>query len=246
MKNLITALIVLFVVSCKEKEATTLSSQNIVDQSITVSGGELYQRSNISFKFRDRKYMSEIKDNKKVLQRSTKNDSAIILDILGRTGFTRFVNDSVIHLPDSMANSYSNSVNSVHYFANLPYGLNDTAVNKEFLGEIRIKDSDYYKLKVTFDQEDGGDDFDDTYIYWFNKKTFKPDYLAYEFHVNGGGLRFREAYNERYVGGIRFVNYYNFKPKDENTSIFDIDSLYLKEDLELLSKIELEDILVTQ
>jgi len=87
--------------------------------------------------------------------------------------------------------------------------------------ELCTKNS-YYKLKVTFDQDGGGDDFDDTYVYFFNKATFKPDYLAYDFHVNGGGMRFREAYNERYVNGIRFVDYNNMKPIDENSITTDM------------------------
>ena len=124
--------------------------------------------------------------------------------------------------------------------------MNDAAVNKEFLGETEIKGADYYKIKVTFNQAGGGDDFDDTYIYWFNKETFKPDYLAYDFHVDGGGMRFREAYNERYVNGIRFVDYKNLKPKNSNATILQIDSLYTNNQLELLSKIELKNVSVNQ
>jgi len=143
-----------------------------------------------------------------------------------------------------MANKYANSVNSVHYFVALPNGLNDPAVQKELLGEVTVKEKQYHKIKVTFDQNGGGDDFDDIYIYWFNKETWKPDYLAYEFHVDGGGMRFREAFNERYVNGIRFVDYNNYKTKDMETSILKIDSLFEAGSLELLSKIELKNIQV--
>ena len=126
----------------------------------------------------------------------------------------------------------------------LPFGLNDKAVNKTLLGEVKIKDKDYYKVKVTFDQDMGGEDFEDVYLYWFNKQTLKPDYLAYEFHVNGGGQRFREAFNERYVDSIRFVDYNNYKPKVKGTDIMDIDSLFEADGLELLSKIELFELTV--
>ena len=150
-----------------------------------------------------------------------------------------------MQLPDTMSIKYANSVNSVHYFARLPYGLNDPAVRKELIGETTIKDKKYYKVKVTFKEDNGGDDFDDIYFYWFNKETFKPDFLAYKFHVDGGGIRFREAYNERYVGNIRFVDYTNLKPKEMLASIFTIDSLYEAGGMELLSKIELDSIQVT-
>ncbi len=241
-----TLLIVMLVgmISCKQNETTKISAQQIVDKSIEISGGDLYNTSDISFDFRDRKYILERIDGKKVLKRIRKNDTLDLVDIKSPTGFERYINGEAAQLPDSLINSYGNSVNSVHYFAYLPYGLNDPAVNKEYLGEIVIKDKKYYKIKVTFSQENGGDDFDDVYIYWFNTKSYKPDYLAYEFHVNDGGLRFREAFNERTVNGIRFVDYINFKPIKDNQSIYGIDSLFQKGELEILSKIELENVTV--
>ncbi|MEO0528166.1 MAG: DUF6503 family protein [Bacteroidota bacterium] len=244
MKKIVLLLVLVCVFSCQEKEKEVLSAQDIVDRSITVSGGNLYEEREISFRFRERTYISKHINGHKVLKRITKNDSAEVIDVKTNTGFTRSMNDSLVQLSDSMANKYANSVNSVHYFAKLPYGLNDQAVNKEYLGETEMNDTVYYKIKITFDQEGGGEDFEDTYVYWFNKETLKPDYLAYIFHVDGGGLRFRKAYNERYVNGIRFVDYENYRAKDTDASIISIDSLYMKGELELLSKIELKDILV--
>ena len=239
-------IIILFgMISCKQKEATKISAQDIVDKSIAVSGGDLYKTSDISFDFRDRKYILQRIDGKKILKRIKKNDTLDIVDVKTAQGFERYVDGKLAQIPDSLANSYANSVNSVHYFAYLPYGLNDQAVIKEYLDEVVIKDKKYHKIKVTFKQENGGDDFDDVYIYWFNAKTFKPDYLAYEFHVNDGGLRFREAFNERTVNGIRFVDYLNLKPKTDDQSIYRLDSLFEKGELEVFSKIELENITVS-
>jgi len=238
-------MVVLFgLISCKQNEATKISAQHIVDKSIEVSGGELYKTSDISFDFRDRKYILERIDGKKLLKRILKNDTLDLVDVKTTQGFERFVDGKLAQIPDSLANLYANSVNSVHYFAYLPYGLNDQAVIKEYLDEVVIKDKKYHKIKVTFSQENGGDDFDDVYIYWFNAKTFKPDYLAYEFHDGYGGFRFRQAYNERIVNGIRFVDYINLKPIQENPSIYKMDSLFMKDELEVLSKIELENITV--
>jgi hypothetical protein len=230
--------------SCKQVGTSKFSAQQIVDRSIEVSGGERYKASTVSFDFRDRKYISKHVDGKKVLKRIQKNDTLDLVDILSGNAFERYNRGTLVQLPDSLQTSYGNAVNSVHYFANLPYGLNDPAVNKEFLGEIVIKDNTYFKVKVTFNQENGGDDYDDVYIYWFNAKSFKPDYLAYEFHVNDGGLRFREAINERTVNGIRFVDYLNYKPIGDDQSIYAIDSLFLQNKLEVLSTIELKHITV--
>lgn len=248
MNNMNKALMIIILfgmISCKQKEATKISAQDIVDKSIAVSGGDRYKTSDISFDFRDRKYILQRIDGKKILKRIKKNDTLDIVDVKTAQGFERYVDGKLAQIPDSLANSYANSVNSVHYFAYLPYGLNDQAVIKEYLDEVVIKDKKYHKIKVTFKQENGGDDFDDVYIYWFNAKTFKPDYLAYEFHVNDGGLRFREAFNERTVNGIRFVDYLNLKPKTDDQSIYRLDSLFEKGELEVFSKIELENITVS-
>ncbi|NJB69575.1 hypothetical protein GGR42_000037 [Saonia flava] len=236
----------LFFSGCKEEvKPLTKTAQEIVDASIEVSGGDLYRKGNIYFNFRNREYHSELMGNRTILKRIFMQDSSLVVDVKEPKEFCRYVNDQKVIVPDTLAKAYSNSVNSVHYFAKLPYGLNDGAVNKELLGIISLKDKEYYKVKITFDQEGGGDDFDDVYIYWFNKNTFKPDYLAYKFHSDGGGIRFREAYNERYVKGIRFVDYNNYKPKEKNTSIYEIDEAFEKGSLELLSKIELENIKVS-
>ncbi|WP_350285578.1 DUF6503 family protein [uncultured Croceitalea sp.] len=242
MRILSLVLVITFLAGCKQAEPQ-LSVQEIVDNSIADSGGKLFASKQVRFSFRDREYTSEPDNGKKVLKRTTLTDSLQIRDVKTHNGFQRFFNDSLIALPDSVANRYANSVNSVHYFVRLPLGLNDPAVHKSLLGEVEIGTESYYKVKVTFSEANGGEDFDDVYVYWFNKKTFKPDFLAYEFHVNGGGIRFREAYNERYVNGIRFVDYNNYRPKIKTyDNVLKTDSLFLNKGLDLLSKIELKQI----
>jgi hypothetical protein len=238
------AFLVLF--SCRQQNrAIEVTAQEIVDRAIEISGGEKYTNHNVSYAFRDKKYVSENIGGKKVLKRITITDSITITDVKQTNGFQRFFNDSLISLPDTLSSKYANSVNSVHYFSRLPQGLNDAAVKKELLGEVSINGEDFFKVKVTFGQENGGEDFEDTYLYWFQKQSFKPKYLAYEFHTDGGGIRFREAYNERFVNGIRFVDYKNFKPKKGSTiDFYKIDSLFVANELELLSNIELKEIVV--
>ena len=245
MKRYILPFLALCLLNCKEPKSESLTAQQIVAKSIEDSGGLKYKDHNTSFVFRNKSYASEMIDGKKILKRITSLDSVSIVDVKSNSGFQRFINDTLVSLPDSIANRYANSVNSVHYFARLPFGLNDLAVNKTLLREESIKGKSYFKVKVTFDQAGGGDDFDDTYIYWFDKQSFKVDYLAYDFHVNGGGQRFREAYNERYVSGIRFVDYSNFKPVSKESDLLEIGKNFEKGTLELLSKIELKDIRVT-
>jgi hypothetical protein len=128
----------------------------------------------------------------------------------------------------------------------LPYGLNDETVNKTLVGEEAIKDKLYYKIKVTFDENGGGEDYEDVFIYWINKNNFEMDYLAYSYNEpDGKGLRFREAYDIKYVKGLRFANYRNYKPKLDDTSLLNLDIAFKNDELDLVSIIELKNISVT-
>jgi hypothetical protein len=171
----------------------------------------------------------------------TKNNDTIN-DILSNSGFKRIKNSKPLKIQDSMAIKFSESVNSVHYFSILPYGLNDKAVQKKLLGETKIRGDNYYKIQITFSKENGGVDFDDIFIYWIRKGDFKIGYIAYLFHTNGGGMRFREVRKEHIIAGISFVDYDNYKPKNSNIKLENLDKIFEKGELEKISEINLKDI----
>ncbi|MBP0904209.1 DUF6503 family protein [Mariniflexile gromovii] len=234
-------LFVLTTISVFSCEKELKDANAIVAKSIEVSGGNLVKNSNIEFDFRDKHYFAKRYSKGFVLPRVS--DS--ITDLLTNKRFERVIIDRVVKVPDSMVSRYSASVNSVHYFSVLPYGLDGSAVNKAYMGISKLAGKEYYKIKVTFNEEGGGEDFDDIFIYWIHVETFKVDYLAYSYNEDDGlGLRFREAYNERYIKGIRFVDYNNYKPINDNVLLESLDDLFETGGLSLLSKIELKNIIV--
>lgn len=233
--------IVLF--ACAKNEPT---AQEIIDKAIENAGGDKYKSAEISFDFRKGAYKSSRGNGKYKLERFLPDSTgATNHDVVTNDGFTRYKDEQEVALSDSLEAVYQNSVNSVHYFVQLPYGLNDAAVNKELVGKDTIHDKEYYEIKVSFDVEGGGADHEDLYMYWINTQTFTVDYLAYSFEVNDGGIRFRKAYNPRTIQGIRFVDYENYKTDDLSTPLKELDDLYEAKQLELLSKIENRDIKVS-
>lgn len=233
--------------SKQEVERTPVSrAQQIVDSAILAAGGDRYEHMKVEFDFRDRHYVGERNGGIYQYERIFTDSTGSYRDILNNNGFVREKEGAVESIPDSMAFKYANSVNSVLYFALLPYGLNDPAVNKEYLGMSNVKGKDYYKVKIWFDQEGGGKDFEDVFIYWIEKNSYLVDYLGYTYKTEGGGARFRAAYNPVRPGGVYFQDYINYKAADgDSTAIEDYDSLYEVGQLEELSRIELKNIKVT-
>ncbi|MCG7502360.1 deoxyribose-phosphate aldolase [Tenacibaculum sp. Mcav3-52] len=233
-------LLFLSIVSCKPK----FTAQEIIDKSIAYSRLNEIGDATISFDFRKNNYKAVRNNGAFKLVRTIKNDSVRIKDVLSNDNFERFVNDSLVELTEKDENRYRNSVNSVHYFSVLPFGLNDKAVQKKLLESVKVKGKEYYKIRITFTEEGGGDDFDDVFIYWFAKDNFQLDYLAYKYHTNGGGVRFRDIKEEKIINGIRFVDYNNYKPLEDGIDFYIIDKLYEEGKLKKVSEIVLNDIVV--
>jgi len=239
IKILYILLVSIALVSCN---ASLDDPQKIIDQAIEASGGKKYLNSTIEFDFRDRHYVAQREGGKYSYERIFKDNSKTTHDFLTNDGFKREINNSLVEVADSMKVKYTSSVNSVIYFALLPYGLNDAAVQKKLMGETSIDSVEYYVIEVTFAQSGGGEDYDDVFMYWINKKDFRIGYLAYSYEEpDGVGLRFRKAYNPRNVNGVLFLDYVNLKPKAK-TQINALEDLYKKGELEELSKIELFNI----
>jgi hypothetical protein len=233
------SLLILLIISCQPQK-TPLTAQQIIDKTILFSGADRVENSEVTFKFRDKEY-DAIRENGK-FQLIRTFDS--VKDILNNTGFERLIHDKSVKIADSMAFKYSNSINSVHYFSVLPFGLNDKAVRKKLLPASTIKEKEYYKVEITFSENGGGEDFEDVFVYWIGKENFLIDYLAYSYHTNGGGKRFRVLKEQCSKNGIRFVDYQNFKPLDAQIKLSNLDIAFENKQLKKISEIVLEDIQV--
>lgn len=232
----------IWLAGCKKENA-----QQIIDHAINAAGGKLYLDSSIEFDFRGRHYVANRNGGKFSYERIFKNDkdsTQLIHDFVNNHGFRRTMNDSLVEVADTMKVKYTASVNSVLYFALLPYGLNDPSVKKKLLGETELEGKRYYKIEITFREEGGGEDFEDTFLYWINTSDYSIGYLAYSFQENGApDCRFRKAINARIVDGIRFYDFINYSPP-KDSPLIEMETLYKKGLLKELSRIENTNIVV--
>ena len=237
--------ILILVLSAWSCTTTLTDPQQIIDKAIVASGGEKYTNSSIEFDFRERHYVAIREGGKFSYERVFKDSAKTIHDYVSNEGFRREIDGVVTEVADSMKVKYTSSTNSVIYFALLPYGLNDAAVLKKFLGETILDGKTYYKIEITFRQDGGGEDFQDLFNYWISKDDFSIGFLSYSFSESDEiSSRLRKAYNPRRIGNILFLDYINYKPKNNKVRFDQLEELYEKDVLEELSKIELQNISV--
>ncbi len=218
-------------------------ARRIIAQAIEAHGGERYQHVRVEADFRQFHLRLEQQGGRFRYERRHRDSTgAVLVEILSNDGVTRSVNGQPQPLDSAQRSKWSNAVNAVAYFLLLPHKLADPAVIPAYLGETTVEGRLYDKIRVTFSQEGGGQDFEDTFFYWFNRQTHTMDYLAYR----EGGPRFRKAINPRTVGGIRFQDYLNYAGDEaDTTSVGDYDRKFERGELKLLSRIEQKNVRVT-
>lgn len=237
IRNSLILFLIALIWACDPADKTT---DYYISNTIAYHGGKAYDSLQTSFQFRDKQYNIRHQNGLFIYERIFIDSiGREINDVLSNDGFKRLVNGRKIQLTEKDSTAYANSVNSVHYFALLPYGLSAQAVKSQKLTDVLIKGKAYSPIKITFKEEGGGTDFDDVFLFWINKQTYSIDYFAYSYHTDGGGVRFREAIAKKRVNGVLFQDYNNYKaPK--KSDLVKLPSKFEVGQLELLSVIELE------
>lgn len=233
-------------VSSNEEELDDLSVEAIIDSVYQKNGSGLIDKSNISFDFREFRYAYiQGTDGVKRSRKFTNKKGEAVVDIWQGDSLKRAINGKVIKLTEKDEKAYINSINSVFYFGFLPKALKDPAVNTELIDEVEINDKMYYKIKVSFDEDGGGEDFHDIFLYWIGIEDYAMDYWSYQYFTEGGGIRFRAVDKVQEVNGILFKDYLNYGPKEDMMNDYtNVDKVYSEDGLKLVSEIRLENIRV--
>ncbi|WP_420387275.1 DUF6503 family protein [Roseivirga sp.] len=237
------AITLLSIYSCGQK-SEELTVDQVIEKAVDAHGGDRYDNMEVQFDFRNRHYRAKITNGEYVYERTFQSENGWVTDIWSNKKFKRMIDEKEIHLDRESMQTYRTATNSVIYFALLPFNLDDPVVNRQLMRSVEIKGEPYYKVEITYGEMGGEkEDFENVYVYWIHKERFTMDYLAYSFNINGGGVRFREAYNAREVEGIRFQDYRNYTI-DEDYPAQELDYAYTTDKLRLVSDIKLENVKV--
>ena len=239
MKNLLIIPIGILLASC----STPNPARQLAEEAVRYHGFDQLNDQPVYFTFRDAQYSIDRSQPGNYVytkafstldtlsgQTQQLNDT-----LINSAQFTRYVNGQPLELSPEDNNRYAESLNAVAYFFQLPLPLLDEAAQLELLPDTTIKGKAYRTLAVNFAPDQGGNDHQDTFRYYFDPKTKALSYLSYAYETNGGGIRFRAA-QENPKDGFVFLNYLNYKP-DNLVPLDSLPKLYNTDQLQLLSEI---------
>jgi len=250
MKRFASALMVLTLLAAP----MVASAENlpIVDQSIELHGGDLYEHSLISFTIVSKSGAFDVE----VRQDGGMYRYAVISDtdqgrrtvVTTNEGVQVLLDGEPQEVPADRVQRFRDYVSARVYFPLLPYRLDDPSVHQEDLGLETWPGEDgpreLHKVKVRF-SSGSSTDAQDEYLYWFDPETGRLEQLAYSFR---GGLRFREAFDFRRVNGILFSNQKNFaidwEEGDEPLPVDAVTPAFVDERMEHLSTVRVENLKV--
>jgi hypothetical protein len=222
----------------------------VIDSARVAHGAPVLDRATVTFKFRGDDYHIH-QDEGRFHYRRTYTDSLDRSVTAGLTqdGVYRVVEGDTVSLSASERASVKTAVNSVTYFTLLPEPLDEPAVQPTYSGRDTIDGVPYHRIKVTFRQDGGGDDWQDVFVYWFHADTYAMDFLAYAYGLGPDeedvGTRFREAYNVRRVNGVRMADYFNYTVDTLSTDrMAQYPTLWEQGEPELVSRIEIDSVQV--
>lgn len=228
------------------RPAPLTRADTLVFAAIDSAGQWALDDATVSFRLRGGVYGLDRRGGAYVYTRTFADSTgARVEDLLTNDGFRRRRDGRAAYLRPPEDSAAREALNSVIYFAFLPRWLADGGAVREYEGLDTLRGRAYHRVRVTFREEGGGVDYRDEFRYWFAADDLGLDYLAYAYATDGGGVRFREAFNERTVGEIAVRDYRNYRPAPgEEVGLDEIAAAWEIGDLELLSTIALEEVRV--
>jgi len=231
--------------SGREASAPRDSAAAIIERARRTHGAGVLDYAEVSFRFRGTPFTVRREGGTFEYARVVADSAGVVRDVLDNEGFRRTEAGRPVALGPEEAAAAEGAVNSVVYFALLPYPLADPAVQPRLLAADTLGGEPYHRVEVTFQPEAGGRDHQDRFLYWIHRDRYTVDYLAYSYDVNDGGIRFREAFNPRAVGGVRFADYRNYAPETLEPALESLGRMYETDSLALVSEIVLDSVRVT-
>ncbi len=228
--------------ACQEQSG---GPEQVVADAIERHGGDIFDRVHMAWDFRGVPFEVLQEDGRFRFQRTvTDSLGQATVEVMENEGSWVEEDGARVDLDPRQRARLETAVNSVVYFGFLPFRLDDPPVRHRDLGTAELDGESYRKIEVTFEQEGGGSDWEDRFIYWFHAEDHTLDYLAYREAADVETTRFRRAVNRREVGGLVVQDYENYTGDPDVGDVAEYDRLFEAGDLRLVSMVEFDDLQV--
>lgn len=234
-------LLALLLVGCSDPAPGP--AEEAIQRSIETHGGEAFQTGVMEFDFRGDRFLLARHDDRFRQERvHVDPEGRVVREQMTNEGTRLLLDGREVTLDEEERAELELAVNSVIYFAFLPHRLRDPGVRAAHLGETRIRDEPYDVVEVTFDEAQGGEDWEDRFVYWIHSESGTLDWMAYRYERDDGGTRFRRAVNRREVGPLLVQDWENWDGGDRVSRLEDYPDLHAAGELELVSMVEMENL----
>ncbi len=224
----------------------------LLDRARIHHGSALLDGAEVRFSFRGTPFVLRVGDDFRYARMLVDSLGRTVEEVVDNAGTHRFVDGTEAELAPDEARRVHTAVNSVAYFALLPWPLTDPAVRARLLTPDRVAGEDYDRVAVTFAREGGGPDFDDRYVYWLRQTDGQIGHFAYTYEPTPGdtsraetGTRFRVPIRTRRVDGVLFQDWRNLTA-DSLADLRTFGDRYDNRDVFEVSEVVLDDVRVVR
>lgn len=218
------------------------SAADLVARSIEHHGGEIYENSEISFRICSKGGCYDV-----VSRQIGGLYSHTVTGPDGRC--VRASNDDVsmwregekVAVSPGDEQRLRNWVSARIYFALLPYRLQDPSVRLEDMGTEAWDGETLRKVRVTF-ESGSSTSADDVFLHWFDPETARLVQFAYSFGGDPGGLRFRELFDYRRVGGVLVFDQRNLGVEGDGLAVDMLTPEFVRNEMPEVSVVRLEGV----
>ncbi len=220
------------------------NAETVIGRAIRAHGAQRLDNAVLEFTFRGERYRAFRQAGVFSYERHYEDSTGSVRDVINNDEILREINGEPQAIDDRTRASILGKVNSIIYFASLPYPLTDPAVVKRDLGPSEVLGTTYDRIEITFRQQGGGPDYRDRFVYWIDSETSLIDYLAYYYFTDETGSRLRKIVNPRDVSGFRAVDHLNYAPRADTLGmrIEGYADLIETDGLDLVSEVRHENV----
>ncbi len=226
--------------AAEESEDAQARGRDIIRRAVRAHGHDKLAEATVQFRFRGTPYRMSRRGGRYRFERTVRRNGRVLAEVLTNDGYAPTLDGQPLSLPAPQRDARRRSLNSVVYFASIPFVLEDPAVRPRAGEPMTIKGRIYDTVEVRFTADGGGDDHDDVFLYWFDRETARLDYLAYSFRTGEGGVRLRVATDHTEVGGMTFIQWENYGLPDRRIPLDTLPARWLESRLPRLSAIRLD------